>query len=149
MREGPDYGTEYDTKGLTCGEPNNITAAVNMQPVSYGGTIRGTMNLRSPLSEGLQALPWPASYKPITIPKFNGKIDPCQFLMSFEAVVASIGGNETVLAMSFVIAAKGDALALYSMLRPGSIYSLENLRDKILVNFQGFATESLTSMDLF
>jgi len=30
--------------------------------------------------------------------------------MSFEAVVASIGGNDTVLAKSFVIAAQGDAL---------------------------------------
>jgi len=40
-------------------------------------------------------------------------------------------------------------LAWYSMLRPGSIYSWENLRDKILANFQGFAVESLTSTDLF
>jgi hypothetical protein len=47
--------------------------------------------------------------------------------MSFEAAVASAGGNETVMAKSFVIAAKGDALAWYSMLRPGSIYSWENL----------------------
>ena len=76
-------------------------------------------------------------------------MDPHQFLMSFEAVVASAGGNETVLAKSFVIVAEGDTLAWYSMLRPGSIYSWENLRDKILMKFQGFATESLTSTDLF
>jgi len=31
--------------------------------------------------------------------------------MSFEAAVASAGGNEAVLAKSFVIAAEGDALA--------------------------------------
>jgi len=53
------------------------------------------------------------------------------------------------MAKSFVIAAEGDALAWYSMLRLGSIYSRENLRDKILANFQGFAVESLTSTDLF
>jgi hypothetical protein len=69
--------------------------------------------------------------------------------MSFEAAVASAGGNETVMAKSFVIAAEGDALAWYSMLRPGSIYSWENLQDKILVNFQRFTAESLTSTDLF
>ena len=69
----------------------------------------------------------PASYKLITLPKFSSKTDPRQFLMRFEAAMASIGGNETVLAKSFVIAAKGDALAWYSMLRPSSIYSLENL----------------------
>jgi len=69
------------------------------------------MDLRSPLSEGLQASPWPATYKPITLPKFNGKTNAHQFLMSFEAAVASVGGNETIMAKSFVIAAEGDTLA--------------------------------------
>ena len=105
--------------------------------------------MKSPLFEGLQALPWPASYKPITLPKFNSKTDPHQSLMSFEAAVASAGANETVLAKSFITVAEGDALAWYSMLGPSSIYSWENLCDKILANFQGFATESLTSTDLF
>ena len=130
-------------------QPGNIATAVNKQPANHSGTIRGTLDLKSPLSEGLEASPWPASYKPIAIPKFNGKADPRQFLMSFEAAVASAGGSETVLAKSFVIAAKGNALAWYSMLRSGSIYSWENLHDKILANFQGFTTESLTSTNLF
>jgi len=69
--------------------------------------------------------------------------------MSFEAAVASAGGNETVLAKSFVIAAEGDALAWYSILRPSSVYSWADLHDKILANFKGFTSESLTSMDLF
>ena len=50
---------------------------------------------------------------------------------------------------SFVIVAEGDALAWYSMLRPSSVYSWEDLRDKIIANFKGFTTESLSSMDLF
>ena len=69
--------------------------------------------------------------------------------MSYEAAVASAGGNEAVLAKSFVIATEGDALAWYSMLRPSSIYSWEDLRDKILANFKGFTSESLSFMDLF
>ena len=79
--------------------------------MSTNGVIRGTMDLRSPLSKGLQASPWPATYKPITLPKFNGKTNPHQFLMSFEAAVVSVGGNETIMAKSFVIAAEGDTLA--------------------------------------
>ncbi|XP_021308584.1 uncharacterized protein LOC110432454 [Sorghum bicolor] len=129
--------------------PNSAGPTLDVQPANYGGMLRGTSDLRSPLSEGLQTSPWPTTYKPITLPKFSGKADPRQFLMSFKAAVASAGGNETVMAKSFVIAAEGDALAWYSMLRPGSIYSWENLRDKILANFQGFAVESLTSTDLF
>ena len=69
--------------------------------------------------------------------------------MSFKVPVASVGGNDTVLAKSFVIAAEGDALVWYSMLRPRSVYSWEDLRDKIIANFKGFTTKSLTSMDLF
>jgi hypothetical protein len=111
--------------------------------------VHRTIDSRSPLSEGIQTSPWPPSYKPITLPKFNGRSDPRQFIMSFDAAVAFAGGNDTVLAKSFVIAAKGDALAWYSMLRSSSVYSWEDLRDKIIANFKGFTIESLTSMDLF
>ena len=69
--------------------------------------------------------------------------------MSFEAAVASARGNDTVLSKSFVIAAEGDKLAWYSMLRLSSVYSWEDLRDKIITNFKGFTIKSLTSMDLF
>ena len=69
--------------------------------------------------------------------------------MSFEVAVASAGGNDTILAKLFVIAAESDALAWYLMLRPSSIYSWEDLRDKIIANFKGFTIESMTSMDLF
>jgi hypothetical protein len=47
--------------------------------------------------------------------------------MSFKTVVFSVGGNDTILAKLFVIAAEGDALAWYSMLRPSSVYSWEDL----------------------
>jgi hypothetical protein len=69
--------------------------------------------------------------------------------MRFEVAVASAGGNDSVLAKSFVIAVEGDALAWYSMLKPSIIYSWENLHNKILANFKGFSNESLTSTDLF
>ena len=69
--------------------------------------------------------------------------------MSFEVAVASAGGNEAVLAKSFIIIEEGNALAWYSILRPSSVYSWEDLRDMILANFKAFTSESLTSMDLF
>jgi hypothetical protein len=63
--------------------------------------------------------------------------------MSFQAAVASAGGNEAVLAKSFVIAVESDALVWYSMLRPSSIYSWEVVRDIILANFKGFQSDPL------
>ena len=35
------------------------------------------------------------------------------------------------------------------MLKPSSVYSWEDVHDKILANFKGFTSESLTSMDMF
>ncbi|XP_066333769.1 uncharacterized protein [Miscanthus floridulus] len=69
--------------------------------------------------------------------------------MSYKAAVAFAGGDDAVLAKSFIIAAEGDELAWYSMLKPSTVYSWENLRDKILANFKGLAAQSLTSIDLF
>ena len=53
--------------------------------------------------------------------------------MSFEAAVASVRGNKTVLAKPFIISKEGGSLARYSMLK------LKR------TNFQGSANESLTS----
>ena len=69
--------------------------------------------------------------------------------MSYEAAVALAGGDNAVLAKSFVIATEGDALAWYSMLKPNTVYSWENLWDKILANFKGLVAQSLTSTDPF
>jgi hypothetical protein len=125
-----------------------MLALVAPVPPAQTSTTR-IVDPKSPLSEGIQTSPWPVTYKQITLPKYNGKTDPRQFVMSFEAAVASTRGNDSVLAKSFVITAEGDALAWYSMLKPSTIYSWENLRDKILANFKGFSSESLTSMNLF
>jgi hypothetical protein len=119
------------------------------QPTMPSQVMRRPIDPKSPLSEGIQQSPWPTAYKPITLPKFNGKTDPHQFIMSYEAAVASAGGEDAVLAKSFVIAAEGDALVWYSMLKPSTVYSWENLRDKILANFKGLTAQSLTSTDLF
>jgi hypothetical protein len=128
--------------------PATPAPAMSIPPAITSVTSK-TTDPQSPLSEGIQTSPWPVTYKPITLPKYNGKSDPRQFIMSFEAAVASADGNDSVLAKSFVIAAEGDALAWYPMLKPSTIYSWENLRDKILENFKGFSSESLTSTDLF
>jgi len=57
-------------------QPSNTTTTVNAQPANHSGEVWGTLDLNPPSSEGLQALPWPASYKLIALPRFNGKADP-------------------------------------------------------------------------
>ncbi|XP_066395873.1 uncharacterized protein [Miscanthus floridulus] len=144
--------TDHQTNATPPSQSNQHLAAtpvgMHSMAIPPAAHQRG-LDPRSPLSEGLQSTPWPPTYKPLLLPRFNGKTDPRQFIMSFEAAVASAGGNDNVLAKSFVIAAEGDALAWYSMLKPCTVYSWENLRDKIMANFKGFSSESLTSSDLF
>jgi hypothetical protein len=58
--------------------------------------------------------------------------------MSYQVAVASSGGDDATMAKSFIIALEGLALTWYTRLPPLSIDSWRSLRDKFLLNFQGY-----------
>jgi hypothetical protein len=93
---------------------------------------------RSPLAPQLQASPWPANFRAGTYPKYNDSTNPTQYIMSYQVAVASYGGDDTTMAKSFIIALEGSALTWYTRLPPLSIDSWKGLRDKFLLNFQGY-----------
>jgi hypothetical protein len=64
-----------------------------------------------------------------------------QFLMCYEAAVASSGGNDTTLSKSFIISLKSIATNWYVRLHPRPITSCSQLKEKFRVNFQGFQAE--------
>jgi hypothetical protein len=101
------------------------------------------------LSADLQATPWPPSYKPPQLPKYDGHSDPKQFLMSYEATISSYGGNTAVMAKSFVMAVRSVAQTWYSSLWPGTITSWQKLKDMLVTSFQGFKTKPVTTQALF
>ena len=70
----------------------------------------------SPLSTALQRTPWPFSYKPTQLPKYNGSTDPTQFLLAYETTIASAGGNDSIMAKSFVMSYEGSVANWYSYL---------------------------------
>jgi hypothetical protein len=82
--------------------------------------------------------PWPANFRAGTYPKYNGSTDPAQYIMSYHVAVASSGGDDATMAMSFIIALEGPALTWFTRLPPLSIDSWRSLRDKFLLNFQGY-----------
>jgi hypothetical protein len=86
----------------------------------YDDFNRGTFTFddASPLATELQAISWPPSYKPPQLPMYDGHSDPKQFLMSYEAIISSYGGNAAAMAKSFVMADKIVAQTWYSSLRP-------------------------------
>jgi hypothetical protein len=94
--------------------------------------------------------PWPANFRAGTYPKYNGITDPAQYIMSYQVAVASSGGDDTTMAKSFIIAIEGPTLTWYTRLPPLSIDSWKGLRDKFLLNFQGYRpdTDALAELSL-
>ena len=56
-------------------------------------------------------MPKPSNYMVRNWPKYNGKADPSQFIMSYKVAVASSGGDDNTMAKSFIITLEGLALA--------------------------------------
>jgi hypothetical protein len=104
---------------------------------------------KSPLSQEFHITPWPQSYRPVPLPIFSSQSDPRQFLMSYEAGILSAGGDDSVLVKSFIIAADEATAQWYSLLSPGVIHGWDDLKQRILSNFQGFQRLELTESDLF
>jgi hypothetical protein len=67
--------------------------------------------------------------------------------MCYEAAIASARGDEATLAKSLIINQDDAAANWYSRLSPKCIYSWQQLKEKILLNFQGFQAELHTEED--
>jgi hypothetical protein len=121
-----------------------IPHAAAFQDINY-------LDERSPLALQLQVSPWPASFRAGTYTKYNDSTDPAQYIMSYQVVVASSGGDDAMMAKSFIIALEGPALTWYTRLPPLSIDSWRSLRDKFLLNFQGYRpdTDALAELSLY
>jgi hypothetical protein len=99
----------------------------------------------SPLSVTLQQVPWPQGYKPVQLPKYNGSVDPTQFLMIYEVTIASAGVDDPIMAKSFIMACEGPVATWYSYLPRRSITSWSDLKNKLRQDFQGFRRDDSLS----
>jgi hypothetical protein len=68
--------------------------------------------------------------------------------MCYEAAIALTGGDEATLAKFLIISLEDAATNWYSMLPSRCIYSWQQLKDKILLNFQGSQAELDIEEDL-
>jgi hypothetical protein len=58
--------------------------------------------------------------------------------MSYKAAIASVRGDEATLTKSLIISLEDAAVNWYSRLPPGCIYFWPHLKEKFMLNFQGF-----------
>jgi hypothetical protein len=77
------------------------------------------------------------------------ELDPRKCLMSYEATIASFGGDDTTLAKSFIIPLENAAANWYVRLPLRSIMAWAPLKEKFLVNFQAFQADITTEEDFF
>jgi len=103
----------------------------------------------SPLSIALQQTSWPYGYKPVQLPKYDGSVDPAQFIMTYEATIASAGGDDPIMAKSFVMACEGPVANWYSYIQPLSIQSWVQLKEKLKQDFQVFKRLSINTLQQF
>jgi hypothetical protein len=67
--------------------------------------------------------------------------------MCYESAIASASSDEATLAKSLIISLEGAAANWYSRLPLKCIYSWQQLKEKFLLNFQGFHVELNTEED--
>jgi hypothetical protein len=72
------------------------------------------------------------------LPRYNGSEDPTQFIMAYEATIASAGGDGPIMAKSFIMACEGPVANWYSHQPSGSITSWPQLKARLRQDFQGF-----------
>jgi hypothetical protein len=143
LQHGPPLQQHAQIEDLFIPQHGHTTPhAAAFQGVNY-------LDERSPLAPHLQVSPWPANFRAGTYPKYNGSTDPAQYIMSYQVAVASSGGDDATT--SFIIALEGSALTWYTRLPPLSIDSWRSLRDKFLLNFQGYRpdTDALAELSLY
>jgi hypothetical protein len=64
---------------------------------------QGSVNCKCPSADSLQLASWLPQYRAVPPLKYYGEFDPQKFLMSYEAAIASSGGDDTSLTKSFII----------------------------------------------
>jgi hypothetical protein len=67
--------------------------------------------------------------------------------MCYDAAIASAGGNEATLTKFLIISIEDVATNWYSRIPPRCIYSWQLLKEKFLLNFQGFQAKLNTEED--
>ena len=69
--------------------------------------------------------------------------------MAYDATIASAGGDDPIMAKSFIMACEGPIATWYSYIPPLSITSWFNLRERLKQDFQVFKKAATTSVEEF
>jgi hypothetical protein len=146
LQRGPPHRQRLSSNTFESETHSNSNAAPSFHqlPFSRGSTI----STSEALSSQLQASPRPTNFRAGTYPKYNSNTNLAQHIMSYQVAVASSEMDDATMAKSFIISLEGSALIWYTRLPPLSIESKKGLRDKFLLNFQGYRPDTYALAEL-
>jgi hypothetical protein len=71
---------------------------------------------------------YPKDFKPVGIPKYDGKQDPRQWILCYSIAIEVSGGSNSTKALYFPVALESTPLMWLESLKPNSIDSWEDLK---------------------
>nr|ABA96681.1 retrotransposon protein, putative, unclassified [Oryza sativa Japonica Group] len=85
----------------------------------------------------LRNVRWPLRFRPTITEKYDGSVNPAEFLQVYTTGIEAAGGDDRVMANFFPMALKGQARGWLMNLPPASVHSWEDLCQQFTMNFQG------------
>jgi hypothetical protein len=87
------------------------------------------------LVDHLRTTSWPPKFRPHLPEKYDGTMNPSEFLQVYVTAITVAGGNTAVMVTYFHVALSGPARTWLMNLAPGSIYTWEELYARFVANF--------------
>ena len=85
----------------------------------------------------LRSVAWPCKFKPDLPPRYDGTLDPVEFLQLYELSIEVANSDEKFTVNWFPMALKDDARSWLLNLPPDSISSWDEMRSRFIAIFQG------------
>nr|ABA98027.2 retrotransposon protein, putative, unclassified [Oryza sativa Japonica Group] len=85
----------------------------------------------------LRNIRWPPRFQPTIAEKYDGSVNPAEFLQVYTTGIEAAGGDDRVMANFFPMALKEQARGWLMNLPPASVHSWEDLCQQFTMNFQG------------
>jgi hypothetical protein len=100
------------------------------------------------LASYLRMVVWWCKFQPHLLEKYNGNINPAEFLQIYSTSILAIGGNEVIMANYFPMALTGTTQSWLMNLPPGSLYSWEEMCRQFKANFESTYARLGNEVDL-
>nr|ABF95742.1 retrotransposon protein, putative, unclassified [Oryza sativa Japonica Group] len=100
-------------------------------------TQQGALPRPEAFVASLRNVRWPPRFRPTIAEKYDGSVNPAEFLQVYTTGIEAAGGDDRVMANFFPMALKGQARGWLMNLPPASVHSWEDLCQQFTMNFQG------------